>query len=102
MEITGRARGLGAAVLATLVLAGCGNIYSRDDFVSSVMGKSENEVVEKVGKPASINAVDPAHPEWIYRHETFDTGNRNRVDANAIVTFERSGFELKVARVSFE
>jgi hypothetical protein len=45
--------------VAVLMIAACGNLYSRTDFTTMVMNKSETEVVKQVGKPSNVDANNP-------------------------------------------
>ena len=91
-------------VMATLIAGGCGDIYSRGDFTTLVMGKSDQEVIGKLGKPGAVNASDATHVTWTYNSETFDLDNKNKRDSKALVIFERKapGNSLMVTEVRFE
>jgi hypothetical protein len=100
----GTARWLGSAVLcAALTVSGCGAINERSEFTGLVMGKSGDEVIAKVGKPAAIDASNPAQVVWTFRHATFDLANQNREDGTTLVTLEPKGTagDLVVADVKF-
>lgn len=92
-----------AAVFAVtpLLMTACGDVYSRDEFVTAVMGKSEDTVSQKFGKPASVDASSPERVIWIYRRETFDLNNQNRRDSKTIVIFEEHDGERMVTKVEF-
>lgn len=100
------ARVLGAAVLviATLAGVGCGDIHARSEFTGLVMGKSEEEVVSKVGKPAAVDAGNPDRVTWTFNSTTFDVDNQNKRDSKTVVVFQRSAAtgKLSVAEVSFK
>jgi len=100
------ARLLGAMllVMATLTAGGCGDIYSRGDFTALVMGKSEQEVAAKLGKPAAVDSSDAARVTWTYQSETFDLDHQNKRDSKALVIFERKGPDgvLTVTDVQFK
>ena len=88
----GLVRWLGSAALVLAAFAsGCGDIHNRDEFSSLVMGKSAEEVISKVGKPAAIDGSNPARVEWSFKRATFDLANQNREDAKTLVTFEPKG-----------
>lgn len=99
-----RVLGAAALVIATLAGSGCGEFYGRSDFSSYVMGKSEAEVIDKVGKAASVDASNPAHVTWTYESKTFDYENHNKRDAKTFVIFDRdaSTGKLKVTEVKFQ
>jgi hypothetical protein len=102
----GLARLLGAVllVIATLAAGGCGDLYSREDFTGMVMGKSEREVVSKLGKPAVVDDSDAARVTWTYNSGTFDLDHQNKRDSKALVIFERKGpsGNLMVTDVQFK
>lgn len=92
-----------AALLLTLSLAACGQVYSRADFKTMVIDKSEEEVTKIVGKPKAVDASKPDHVIWKYSTATFDTDQQNRRDSETRVIFEKSGPEgrLKATNVEF-
>ena len=92
---------LAALLLSTSLLTACGNTYSREDFTTGVMGKSEQEVTAKFGKPATVDESNPDHVMWTYTRETFDLTNQNRIDPKTTVIFERPGGARRVAKVEF-
>jgi hypothetical protein len=91
----------GAVLLFTTFLAGCGDTYSRDDFMTAAMGKSETEITAKFGKPGSVDETDPEHVKWIYSRETFDLANQNRIDSKTIVIFEGAAGNRHVSKIDF-
>ncbi len=90
-------------IAAALLLAACGNIFSRADFTTMVMDKSEEEVTSKAGKPAEVDATNPGHVVWTYKLETFNNENGNKRDDKTKVIFEPRGpnGKLKVTNVEF-
>lgn len=76
-------------LLMALLLTGCGDIYSRDDFRTAVVGKSDAEVLTQFGKPDVVDTHDPTRTVWTYKHKTFDLANQNSRDAEADVTFDK-------------
>jgi hypothetical protein len=90
-----------ALLLVTLFTAACGNTYSRDDFTTGVIGKSEQEVTTKFGKPASVSEESPERATWTYTHETFDLGNQNRIDSKTTVIFEGPTGTRHATKVDF-
>jgi hypothetical protein len=99
MRLT-RALALAAAVLT---LAACGDLYSRTDFTTMVMNKSESEVRKQVGKPSEVDASNPKRVIWTYTNTTFDIDNQNKRDAKTMLILEPngSGGALMVTNVEF-
>ena len=89
---------------AVCVLAGCGDVYSRDDFRTAVVGKSAAEVSQQFGKPDTVDSPDPSHTVWTYKHKTFDLANQNKRDAETVVTFDKpsEGGKPQVVSVEFK
>ena len=88
---------------AVLLVAGCGQVLSREDLITAVMGKSEQEVTQQLGKPDAVDDSDPEHVSWMYRRRTFDLAHENRVDSKTLVLFEGGSTEGErhVSRVEF-
>ena len=91
-------------VVAALFLGGCGDLYERDEFAKSVQGKSDAEVRKAIGKPAAVDASDPARVTWTYNGATFDLAHGNKRDAKTVVVFkpEAAGGKLKAAEVLYQ
>jgi hypothetical protein len=78
------------AVTAFFVVTSCGGgTHSRGQFIGHVVGKTEEEIVSRVGKPDEVDAKDPNKPRWIYKNKTFDPDNLNAVDGRATIILER-------------
>ena len=92
MNIAHIRKSLFAAFLVSFVLlvSGCGNVYSRDDFKAGVIGKSEQEITQQFGQPDSVESSDPGQIRWIYKHKTFDLANENKMDSRTVVIFHRA------------
>jgi outer membrane biogenesis lipoprotein LolB len=90
-----------AALVASALLAACGNTFSRDDFTKAVVGKSEQEVTTAVGKPSSVKETDAEHATWTYSHQTFDLNNQNRIDSTTTVIFEGPAGKRHATKVDF-
>ena len=92
-----------ALAVAVLMIAACGNIYSRTDFTTMVINKSDEEVVKQVGKPANVDTSNPERVIWTYSHTTFDIDNQNKRDVKATLILERKGTggALMVTNVEF-
>ena len=96
---------LAAACGIVMALTACSGEFSgtaRGLFTGYVTDKTEEEVVAKVGKPASIDATNPNTPKWIYKKKTFDPDNLNQVDNETILIFQKDATgTLKVTQVVF-
>ncbi len=105
MRITGWKHTARAAALAIamLMIAACADIYSRGDFTTMVMSKSENEVIKQVGKPSNVDSSNPDRVIWTYTRKTFDIEKQNTRDAKTMVIFEHKGAAgaLMVTNVEF-
>lgn len=78
------------ALITFLVAAGCGGgTFSRGQFQGHVVGKTEDEIVSRVGKPAEVDAKDPNKPRWIYKEKTFDPDNFNAVDSRTTIILDK-------------
>ena len=88
-----------------LALAGCSGEFSgtaRGLFTGYVTDKTEEEVIAKVGKPASIDDSKPNTPRWTYKKKTFDPDNQSRVDDETILIFQKDASgKMKVVQVIF-
>ncbi len=78
-------------LLPVLVLSACGNIYSRDDFITAVTGKTDQEVEQQFGKPDAVDSSNPNQVVWVYKRKTFDVSHENTRDDKTTVIFERQG-----------
>jgi len=98
-------RALFAAVLLgfLLTLAGCSDGgQQRGLFTGYVTDKTEEEVVDKVGKPDSIDKSNPNTVKWVYKRKTFDPDNQNQVDNETILLFQKDASgKFKVKQVIF-
>ena len=87
------------ALTSFFVVSGCGGgSFSRGQFQGHVVGKTEEEIVSRVGKPKEVIATDPNKPRWIYENKTFDPDNLNAVDAKATIILERDAQGKLVGR----
>ena len=94
-----------ALVLVPLLLvSGCGNVYSREDFTKAVVGKSDEEVQQQFGKPDAVESSGAEKVTWVYNHKTFDLAHQNKMDAKTIVTLERlsDAGKSSATRVDFD
>lgn len=97
-------RALCAAALALplLITAGCGDLYTRDDFTKAAMTRSEPEVQKQFGKPAEVDSQNPKRVVWVYRTTTFNIDKGNARDEKTLVIFEPDADgKLKVTGVEF-
>jgi outer membrane protein assembly factor BamE (lipoprotein component of BamABCDE complex) len=93
-----------AAILAIcLVLGGCSERMNREDFVTLLKGKTEQEVLKIEGRPTTVDDKSPDRHVWTYTSRTFDVSNQNKMDARTIVIFSRSAEgKMVVTQVQFE
>lgn len=95
-----------AACGIVLALTACSGNFSgtaRGLFVGYVTDKTEEEVVAKVGKPASVDDSKPNTPRWIYKKKTFDPDNQSLFDDETILIFQKdpASGKFKVTQVIF-
>ena len=93
-----------AAILAIcLVLGACSERMNREDFVTLLKGKTEQEVLKLEGKPTTADDKAGERHVWTYASRTFDVSNQNKMDAKTIVIFGRSAEgKMVVTEVLFE
>ena len=93
-----------AAILAIcLVLGACSERMNRDDFVTLLKGKTEQEVLKLEGKPTTVDDKSAERHVWTYTSRTFDVSNQNKMDAKTIVIFSPSAEgKMTVQQVLFE
>ncbi len=94
-----------AACGVMLTLTACSGQVSgtaRGLFVGYVTDKTEEEVIAKVGKPASIDNSKPSALRWTYKRKTFDPDNQSLVDEETILIFQKDASgKFKVTQVIF-
>ena len=98
-----RTLGIAFLVAASFMLAACqGGGYTRGVFAAFVVGKTEAEIVERFGPPATVDRANPENPVLVYKAATFDTDNNDRTDPETRV-FLAKGKDGRVlaAEVSF-
>jgi hypothetical protein len=83
------------------LLAACGVTYSREDFTKAVVGHSEQVVTTAVGKPSAVREDAAEHATWVYKHQTFDLNNQNRMDSETTVIFEGPAGNRHATKVDF-
>jgi len=90
--------------VAMLIMAACGEVYVHDDFTKIVSNKSEQEIIDTIGKPTTVEANNPKHVTWTYYAKTVDINNQNKRDAKTLLIFEPepSSSKLRVVGVKFE
>ena len=93
-----------AAILAVcLVFGACSEKTNREDFVTLIKGKTEQEVLKNTGKPATVDDKSKDRHVWTYASRTFDVNNQNKFDAKTVVIFTRSPEnKMVVTEVKFE
>jgi len=93
-----------AAILAIcLVFGACSERMNRDDFVTLLKGKTEQEVLKLEGKPNAVDDKSAERHVWTYASRTFDVSNQNKMDARTIVIFSPSAEgKMVVMQVLFE
>ena len=79
-----------AAILALCLIAGCAERTNREDFVTLLKGKTEQEVLKVAGKPTTVDDKAADRHVWTYGSRTFDVSNKNKMDARTIVIFSPS------------
>lgn len=89
-----------ALVAFALAACGGGRGYTRGIFHGMVVDKTEQEVVEKVGKPAAIEKLGDGL-RYTYSKKTFDPDNLNQIDERTFVDFEPRDGKLVAVDVSF-
>lgn len=93
---------LAAILLIGSLLSGCiGSTFSRGLFEGYVVGQTQEQVVDKVGKPASDEKSGDA-VKWVYKKKTFDPDNMNAVDALTTVVFQPDPVTKKLVAVSVQ
>ena len=93
-----------AACGIVLVLGGCSGQVggtARGLFIGYVMDRTEEEVIEKVGKPESVD-TKPLTLRWTYKKKTFDPDNQSLIDDETILIFQKDASDkFKVVQVIF-
>lgn len=87
-----------------MALTGCSGQVSgtaRGLFTGYVTDKTEEEVSEKVGRPALIDQ-QPNTIRWTYKKKTFDPDNQSLVDDITILIFQKDASgKFRVTQVIF-
>jgi hypothetical protein len=98
-----RAAVTGAILAICLVVGACSERMNREDFVTLLKGKPEQEVLKLEGKPAAVDDKSSERHVWTYTSRTFDVSNQNKMDAKTIVIFSPSAEgKMVVQQVLFE
>ena len=88
-----------------LSLAACGGRdggQQRGLFTGYVTDKTEEEVIEKVGKPDVVDTSAGGTLKWVYKRKTFDPDNQNQIDNETILLFQKDASgKFKVKQVVF-
>jgi hypothetical protein len=61
--------------------------YTREEFRTLVMGKTEAEVIAAVGRPESTSDIGDGRPHWVYQGVTRDTVS-GKIDGMIFLHFE--------------
>lgn len=86
-----RSFGVAALAAASLALAACQvGGHTRGMFSGSVLGKTEAEIVDKYGPPASVDRANPNALVLVYKAKTFDPDNANRTDPETLVVLSKA------------
>jgi hypothetical protein len=75
--------------VAALALAACDYGQTRSSFQIKVAGKTLEDAVAAVGKPARQESRSPEEAVLVYEKKTFDAENMNAKDASVLVTFKK-------------
>jgi hypothetical protein len=95
--IASRILAVAALVATTFALAACsGSGHTRGMFTGKVMGKTEAEIVEEYGQPASVDRKSPDSPVLVYTNKTFDPDNSNRPDPETLIFLAKDAKSGKV------
>lgn len=92
-----------ASVLFGLIfLAACGNRdYPRGQFQGYVLGKTQAEIADQVGKPTSVDSANPDKPVLIFEQKTFDNENYNKPDPRTRIFMEKKDGKVVATEVVF-
>ena len=104
MKSTTRRLLAAGALAAVTLLAACSGGYQRGIFTGYVVDATEEEIVQKIGKPDQVDATDPNAPRWVYDKKTFDPENMNKADEKTIVVLKKDPAtgKLKGAEVQYQ
>ena len=102
IRVAFRILGIATLVAASIVLAACTGGHTRGMFSGKVIGKTEAEIIETYGPPASIDRKNPDTPVILYTAKTFDPDNSNRPDPETLIFLakDKSG-KIVAAEVDF-
>lgn len=91
-----------AILLIGSLLSGCiDSTFSRGLFEGYVVGQTQEQVIDKVGKPTSEEKSGDAM-KWVYKKKTFDPDNMNAVDAITTIVFQPDPATKKLVAVSVQ
>jgi len=92
------------ALAGIVAVAGCAEIYTRDDFTARVDGKSMEDVRTLIGKPLQVDQGEAGTVMWTYERRTIDIENKNKMDKRTVLVFTApaSNDGTKVREVRFE
>ena len=79
-----------AVVCMSAFIAACAEGgYTRGMFSGYVMGKTEMEVMDKVGKPSRVDRISADQYKLIYERKTFNPDDSNKVDSQAVLSLRK-------------
>ena len=102
VRVAFRTLGIAFLVVASLALAACQGGHTRGMFSGKVLGKTEAEIIDTYGPPASFDRKNPDSPVIVYTAKTFDPDNSNRPDPETLIFLakDKDG-KIVAADVSF-
>jgi hypothetical protein len=86
-------------VAGLFAIAGCGDLRSREEFVTLVKDKSTAEVRATIGKPAEVAEDSDGTIRWTYNSRTFNTDAGTQFDKKTIVVFRKSSADASAKMV---
>jgi hypothetical protein len=92
MRVTAVLRTALVVCAGALFLGACGgggSTYTRGLFTGYVMGKTEEEIIGKIGKPDNIDRGTPDRPRIVYLKKTFDPDNDNKLDEKVTIVMQK-------------
>ena len=89
-QTTLRRLAIAALAAGSLALAACsGGSHPRGAFAGYVVGKTEAEIIDKVGQPAEVDRSNPDAPMLVYKKKTFDVDNENKTDPVTVIFLKK-------------
>ena len=87
LRVAFRILGITFLVASAIALTACNRTsgHTRGMFSGQVIGKTETEIVDKYGQPASADRNRPDMQVITYKLVTFDPDNENKPDAETVI-----------------